>query len=261
MGKHQNDRDQSQQNTHYEDQENPNNRPPPFWEDKRGQTGQYGASPENQYGNSPTNPYAKNPGGSPGAGEPWRDEYYDEKQQRDANFGPGNRPNQSQYAGDGYQGYREQGGYPAGNYESGSENYRSGGYQGGGGIYRGTYEDSRGRGYQQNSQQTRSRYGNQEEQRSRGHGEWDQDQFDPHYRQWREEQIRKLDDDYRAWRTEYYGRFSDEFSEWRRNRHSQQDKPDASTPIQKQSKPAGGASPSASSTAGSLNSQGGVTGK
>lgn len=42
--------------------------------------------------------------------------------------------------------------------------------------------------------------------------------FDPHYLQWREEQIRKLDADYEAWNKERYGKFSEEFDAWRRGR-------------------------------------------
>jgi len=41
---------------------------------------------------------------------------------------------------------------------------------------------------------------------------------DPDYQQWREEQIRGLDDDYKAWRDERYSTFSNEFGEWRKNR-------------------------------------------
>jgi hypothetical protein len=269
QGRQSSDPHSSQQNAHYGSQGRGDERPPPFWDeqrgypDARGQEGQYGMAPENRYGNSPTNPYAKNPNGSPGVGEPWRDESYGESRRNEAGFSQGNRPNPSQYAGGTYQGYREQGGYPAGNYETGTENYRSGGYQGGGGLHQSPYENAHGRGYQQDSPQTRPRHGNQEEQRSRGHGEWEEeDHFDPHYRQWRAEQIQKLDEDYRAWRSEYYGRFSNEFSEWRQKRAGQQQgKPDESTAVQKQGKPAGGASPSASGTEGSLNAQGGITGK
>lgn len=111
--------------------------------DQRGQQGQYGTAPENRYGNSPTNPYARNPGGSPGMGEPWRDD-------------PSHAP---RYSAD-----FEQAG--AGN-----------------------------RFHQEND-----------------------DAFDPHYRQWRDEQIRQLDADYRQWRAEYHERFSNEFNEWRRHR-------------------------------------------
>lgn len=36
--------------------------------------------------------------------------------------------------------------------------------------------------------------------------------FDPEYLQWREEQLRSLDEDYRAWRQQ---KFADDFSQWR----------------------------------------------
>jgi hypothetical protein len=36
--------------------------------------------------------------------------------------------------------------------------------------------------------------------------------FDPDYLQWREEQLRSLDEDYRAWRQQ---KFADDFSQWR----------------------------------------------
>lgn len=206
--------------------------------DNRGQQGQYGIAPGNEYGNSPTNPYAKNPGGSPGSGEPWRDEPYGLEPQ----YGPdyqhaaygnseigrrnqerGSYPGgQSQYAEGRYQGYREQGGYPVGNYERGSENYRGPGYQGGGDIHQPPYESARGYGHERGEHWDSS---NQIGQRSRGYGgdrdEAYSDEFDPHYRQWRSEQIRQLDDDYRKWRAEYYERFSAEFNEWRRSRLEQ----------------------------------------
>jgi hypothetical protein len=193
-------------------------------------------SPGNEYGNSPTNPYAKNANGSPGTGEPWRDEPYG----LDPHYGPdfqrvgyGNSEarsgknqergpypgGQSQYAGGVYQGYREQGGYPVGNYQQGSENYRGPGFQGGGGIHQTPYESAHGYGHEQGERWEQS---NQVGQRSRGNsGQHDEDQFDPHYRQWRSEQIRQLDDDYRKWRAEYYERFSTEFNEWRRSRLEQ----------------------------------------
>jgi hypothetical protein len=208
--------------------------------DHRGQQGQYGMSPGNEYGNSPTNPYAKNANGSPGTGEPWRDEPYG----LDPHYGPdfqrvgyGNSEarsgqsqergpypgGQSQYAGGVYQGYREQGGYPVGNYQQGSENYRGPGFQGGGGIHQAPYESAHGYGHEQGERWEQS---NQIGQRSRGNsGQHDEDhsaEFDPHYRQWRSEQIRQLDDDYRKWRAEYYERFSTEFNEWRRSRLEQE---------------------------------------
>jgi hypothetical protein len=43
----------------------------------------------------------------------------------------------------------------------------------------------------------------------------------PDYQQWREEQIRGLDEDYKAWRDERYSNFSNEFGEWRKNRKDQ----------------------------------------
>lgn len=43
---------------------------------------------------------------------------------------------------------------------------------------------------------------------------------DPHYLQWRAEQIRKLDADYEAWSQERYRKFAEEFDTWRRERQS-----------------------------------------
>ena len=45
---------------------------------------------------------------------------------------------------------------------------------------------------------------------------------DPDYHQWRNEQIRGLDNDYKAWREERYSNFSNEFGEWRRGRQNKQ---------------------------------------
>lgn len=233
-----------QQNAHFESGQQQAGRHSPSrgqqggYPDNRGQQGQYGTAPGNDYGNSPTNPYAKNPGGSPGSGEPWRDEPYN----LEPHYGPdfqrvgygdsdtgrqhqarGPYPGgQSQYAGGAYQGYREQGGYPVGNYEQGSESYRSPGYQGGGGIHQPPYESAHSYGHERG---TRWEHSDQIGQRSRGYdgqrGEEYSDEFDPHYRQWRSEQIRQLDEDYRKWRAEYYERFSAEFNDWRRSRLEQ----------------------------------------
>ncbi|PUA95629.1 hypothetical protein C8C99_0430 [Acidovorax sp. 107] len=41
---------------------------------------------------------------------------------------------------------------------------------------------------------------------------------DPDYQQWRDEQLRMLDDDYDSWRKERYQKFSDDFSQWRSSR-------------------------------------------
>ena len=45
---------------------------------------------------------------------------------------------------------------------------------------------------------------------------------DPDYHQWRNEQIRGLDNDYKAWREERYSNFSNEFGEWRKGRKDKQ---------------------------------------
>lgn len=52
-----------------------------------------------------------------------------------------------------------------------------------------------------------------------GHG-W-HDLNDEHYRQWREEHARQLDDDYRAWCEQRYQRFCSEFDRWRAQRGPQ----------------------------------------
>ncbi len=41
------------------------------------------------------------------------------------------------------------------------------------------------------------------------------DWFDLDYQQWRDEQVRKLDNDYRSWRQSRYRKFADEFDAWR----------------------------------------------
>lgn len=43
---------------------------------------------------------------------------------------------------------------------------------------------------------------------------------DPDYHQWREEQMRLLDEDYRAWRKERYQKFSEDFNAWRAARNA-----------------------------------------
>lgn len=91
-------------------------------------------------------------------------------------------------------------------------------------------------------------YGGYGQPYGQGHGQWGQSEFnpgssqgmggyssfqggegtprtagqhhDPHYLQWRSEQIRKLDEDYEAWNKERYGKFSEEFDTWRRNRQA-----------------------------------------
>lgn len=44
---------------------------------------------------------------------------------------------------------------------------------------------------------------------------------DHHYRAWREQQMRALDDDYLAWREEGRTKFNDDFNEWRNKRMRQ----------------------------------------
>lgn len=60
---------------------------------------------------------------------------------------------------------------------------------------------------------------------NRAHSSWHEDSLnarrsyhDPDYQQWRDEQIRALDEDYKAWRDERYSAFSNEFGEWRKSR-------------------------------------------
>ena len=50
------------------------------------------------------------------------------------------------------------------------------------------------------------------------HGQPGQHHHDPDYHQWREEQIRNLDNDYQSWRQDRYRKFSDEFNTWRASR-------------------------------------------
>ncbi len=42
-----------------------------------------------------------------------------------------------------------------------------------------------------------------------------QQHHDPDYKQWREDQMRRLDEDYDSWRQERYQKFSDDFNTWR----------------------------------------------
>jgi len=42
--------------------------------------------------------------------------------------------------------------------------------------------------------------------------------FEPDYHQWREEQLRNLDNDYETWRGERYKKFSEDFNTWRSSR-------------------------------------------
>ncbi len=58
----------------------------------------------------------------------------------------------------------------------------------------------------------------QRDVRDEGMGGSRQHRFDPDYRQWRNEQMRKLDEDYDEWRRDRYKKFSDEFTQWRSNR-------------------------------------------
>ncbi|RZL03811.1 MAG: hypothetical protein EOP36_02910 [Rubrivivax sp.] len=41
---------------------------------------------------------------------------------------------------------------------------------------------------------------------------------DPHYQQWRDEQLRNFDEDYRQWHQERYHNFSNDFNDWRSRR-------------------------------------------
>lgn len=106
--------------------------------------------------------------------------------------------------------------------EYGGYGPRSGSSYTGGAAYGSGY-GTYGGGSQFGNERGDDRYGRQ------GYGQsgWQQDhergqhhRFDPHYQQWREEQIRNLDDDYRTYRQERYRKFSDEFDAWRKNRRT-----------------------------------------
>lgn len=43
---------------------------------------------------------------------------------------------------------------------------------------------------------------------------------DPHYQQWRDEQVRQLDADYEAWHSERHEKFAEDFNQWRTHRAS-----------------------------------------
>jgi len=57
--------------------------------------------------------------------------------------------------------------------------------------------------------------------RSRDAGRHEAQQHDADYHEWREQQLRALDDDYEAWRKERYQKFCDEFGQWRQQRQAQ----------------------------------------
>ncbi len=42
----------------------------------------------------------------------------------------------------------------------------------------------------------------------------EEDEFDPEYLQWRNEQMRRLDDDYRSWRSQHHENHAAEFGDW-----------------------------------------------
>lgn len=45
---------------------------------------------------------------------------------------------------------------------------------------------------------------------------------DPHYQQWREDQLRRFDEDYEQWHQERYQAFSNDFNDWRARRQASQ---------------------------------------
>ncbi|MBV7428261.1 MULTISPECIES: hypothetical protein [unclassified Acidovorax] len=55
----------------------------------------------------------------------------------------------------------------------------------------------------------------------RGPSQGRQGHHDPDYQQWRQEQLRLLDEDYQSWRKERYEKFSDDFNTWRTSRNQQ----------------------------------------
>ena len=57
---------------------------------------------------------------------------------------------------------------------------------------------------------------------------------DPHYQQWRDEQVRQLDADYDAWHAERYDKFAEDFNQWRTHRGSHLHR-DALSPAEKDS--------------------------
>ncbi|MGH6648301.1 hypothetical protein [Aquabacterium sp.] len=56
---------------------------------------------------------------------------------------------------------------------------------------------------------------------SRSNPQFNQPHHDPHYQQWREEQLRSFDEDYRQWHQERYQNFSNDFNDWRSRRQGQ----------------------------------------
>lgn len=117
---------------------------------------------------------------------------------------------EGEYSERGYQG--RQGGSDAYS-RSGRGAYggRPGGFAGGGG-YGGSYgDDPRNWGARDDGGSARRGFAS---------GSRDHSHHDPDYQQWRDEQMRSLDEDYRSWREERYRKFSDEFDAWRKNRPS-----------------------------------------
>jgi hypothetical protein len=53
---------------------------------------------------------------------------------------------------------------------------------------------------------------------SRRSGQREEEDFDPDYRYWRSEQMRKFDTDYNEWRNERRKKFSEDFDKWRSSR-------------------------------------------
>jgi len=149
-------------------------------------------------------------------------------------------------------GGRYQGGYGRGEYggrassresfsEYGSGRYGGGGREGGygefrgGGLTRGGYErdyggSEGGWGYPEEGQRGSSWRGRGMRTENWGDngdaegGSWESrherndDDYDPDYRHWRGEQLKKLDADYDEWRQERRKKFSEDFDKWRSTR-------------------------------------------
>jgi len=202
------------------------------------QHSQYSGNPRSQYGGEPFsgrepgNPYGNpydpshlgdQPAFGPSGGErDWgpvggQDRFQERQDYRERQFG-----DHYGAVGDPYRRADAQRGWTPEPHRShygsrgfGATGHGAGSYSGLGAFDAGPRSDNR-----QFDQQQFDQFGR--EQLGRG-GEFPQrtSQHDPHYRQWREEQLRRFDDDYHQWNQERYQSFANDFNDWRSNRQSQ----------------------------------------
>lgn len=192
------------------------------------QHSQYSGNPGSQYGGEPFsgrepgNPYG-NPYGPSGRERNWGPSADQER------FPQGQDYNERQFgdhygaAGDPYRRADAQPGWTPEPHRShygsrgfGATGHGAGSYSGLGAFDAGPRSDNRQFDQQQFDQFGREQLGRAGEfpQRTSHH--------DPHYRQWREEQLRRFDDDYHQWNQERYQSFANDFNDWRSSRQTAQ---------------------------------------